>query len=494
MPPAPPPSTLPARRLATRLPALVLGALQLALAACSTELEPVGPRPRLVVVVVMDTLAAGHVSHLGYDRLTTPNLDALARDGVTFEEALSPASYTVASIPSLLTGRLPDRHGLVWYKKSLPDEEVTLSEIFRAAGYATFGAVAVANGGSAYGNDQGFDEFVEVYLGEGAPGARTIERKGRTVHLPAAEEIVPIVRERLDRMAKDERLLLYLHFLQPHGPYDPPFAYKCRFQDERYPGPYREGDGDRAQERVRAGGLDEKTKQEVIHLYDANVYWADESLGAVFDKLRGRGLYDDALIVVTADHGEAFWQHGRVGHGEKVYEEYVRVPLVVKLAGGEAPRGVRIPGLVSTLDVLPSLCDWLDLPAPGNVLDGRSFAELVAEPGRPSRHDALLLRSGEKSGRFGLRTSTAKVVVHVETDESGARTVRSVELYDLVEDPLELVNVAGERPDEAAALARRALAHLAELRSAQRVEPGQLPVADIVLLRELGYTGLDAGE
>lgn len=200
-----------------------------------------------MVLVVLDTLSAFHVSHLGYDRATTPNLDALAADGISFEQTVAPASYTVASIPSLLTGRLPDRHGLVWYRMVLPQSETTLADLLAAAGYSTYGAIAVANGGPAYGNDKGFHQFLEVYEGPGGPGAQVFEHRGRIVHVPRADEFLPLVQARLDQRGPDEPLLLYLHVLEPHGPFDPPLEFKRQIRDERFPHVYEEGDRERIQ-------------------------------------------------------------------------------------------------------------------------------------------------------------------------------------------------------------------------------------------------------
>jgi arylsulfatase len=444
-----------------------------------------------VVLVVFDSLAAGHVSHLGYDRLTTPNLDALARDGVSFEQAITPASYTVASIPSLLTGRLPDRHGLTWYDKRLPTTETTVTELFRQAGYSTFAGVSILNGGAVYGNMQGFDEYVETYLGAAGPGGETIEHKGRLMHLARADEFLPLVRERLDRLRDDERLFLYLHVLEPHVPYDPPLAYKQHFEDERFPGPYQEGDRKRLQGRLGRGELDQEVIEGVAHLYDSNVFWADENLGKLLDELRERGLYEDALVLVTADHGEAFWQHGLQSHGKQLYEEEVRVPMVVKLPAGRKRGGIRLPHLVSTLDILPSLCDWLELPLPPADLDGRSFAPIVNDPRAAAAREAVFLRSREDTRQFGLRLPHAKAILHLPADPSAEP---SLELYDLRTDPAELEDLAPTRPEQAARLRGTILEFLETLAGDEAAERRPFEEVELLLLEELGYAGVERDE
>ncbi len=470
-------------------------ALVMAWSAGCAPTEPAPrPRPPLVVLVVLDTLSAFHVSHLGYDRTTTPNLDALAADGISFEQTVSPASYTVASIPSLLTGRLPDRHGLVWYKMVLPESETTVAEMLAAAGYSTYGAIAVANGGPAYGNDKGFHQFLEVYEGPGGPGAQVFEHKGRTVHVPRADEFLPLVQARLDRRAPDERLLLYLHVLEPHGPFDPPLEFKQRIRDERFPHPYQEGDRDRIQAEMAALDPEQIPDpgqiERVIHLYDANILWADHELGRILEELRNRGLYDEALILVTADHGEAFWQHGVFGHGQQVYEPHVRVPLVIKPPKGTAPKGVRYSGLTSTLDVLPTIAHWLDLAQPENPLDGHSLVEVLNDPSRGLPPREILLRSRQDYQQFALRADDWKAIAQTERDEHGALRLVSVELYDLTVDPSETNDLAEAQPERAQALGKRILERLSELDGAARVGRGELSPADVQLLERLGYTGI----
>ena len=468
-----------------RLLALAL----LAGAACSEPAPQELPRPRIVLVVVLDALAAGHVSHLGYERLTTPALDELARDGVCFEAALAPAAYTLASIPSLLTGRLPDRHGVVEHGLRLAAAETTLAELLRDAGYATFGAVANSDGGPAFGNDQGFDELVETYLGPGRPGEETIGRLGRMVHLSRADEFPPLVRARLDRLARDERLFLYLHVLEPHSPYDPPRELLELFRTGPGAGPAQAPERAWVQARLREGRRDAQTIAALVRLYDANVRWADDHLALFLDELRARGLYDEALIVVTSDHGEAFFEHGRGGHGHQLFEEALRVPLVVKLPAGRGPRGARVAELVSTLDVLPSLRDWLDLGAGAGDVDGLSLAGLVDGSASGLGRDELLLRADEESGLFALRERDAKAIVHLARGANGGLAAAGVELYDLRDDPAEREDLARRDPERSAALARRVLAAIGALDGSPRAEAGSRPAADVELMQRLGYTG-----
>jgi len=460
--------------------------------ACGDGEADEAQRPRVVLLVVIDALAAGHVSHLGYDRLTTPNLDTLAEEGVSFEQAITSATYTVASIPSIHTARLPDRHGLTWYRHRLPEEEVTLAELMREAGYSTVGFIGVSNGGPTYGNQQGFDRFEEIYLGPGGEGAEVFEHNGRVVHMPKANEYVPAVAGVLDDLAADESVFLYLHFLEPHAPYDPPASFKARFVDQRSRTPYKEGDRERIRRALGRGELTPGLKEGTIRLYDSNIAWVDHNLGLILDLLRERGLHDGALIVVTSDHGEAFWQHeGVTSHGRSLFEEEARVPLVMKLPGGLGPSGVRVEEFASNIDVLPTLGELLELSMPDRELDGVSLVRFLGGDELAAPREDLFMRAREDIGRFALRSADEKAVVLVDPD---SLEILSVELYDLSSDPGELRDLSAERPDRARELAGEVLGRLRSMDGATRVaveEP--LQEAELKLLEALGYTDTEEG-
>lgn len=463
------------------------------IAACGDAEEQETQRPRIVLFVMLDALAAGHVSHLGYDRQTTPNLDALAEEGVSFRQAITSATYTVASIPSIHTARLPDRHGLTWYRRRLPEEEVTLAELMRDAGYHTVGFIGVNNGGPIYGNDQGFDHFEEVYLGRGVEDAEVFEHNGRIVHMPKANEFIPAVTDTLDELAADESLFLYLHFLEPHAPYDPPDSFKSRFVDGRAPEPYQEGERERIRRALGKGQLSPALKSGTVRLYDSNIAWVDHNLGLIFDELRARGLHEGALIVVTSDHGEAFWQHEDItSHGRSLFEEEARVPLVMKLPTGRGPRGVLVEELASNIDILPTLGELLELSMPDRELDGISLTQLFEEGRSSSTRSDLLMRAREDVHLFGIRSAGEKAVVRLDPD---SQEIASIELYDLIADPKERHDLAAERPERARALAEEILARLRGLDGALRVTiEDPVPGADLKLLEALGYTDVDRDE
>ena len=422
--------------------------------------------PRVVLFVILDSLGAQHVSHLGYERTTTPNLDRLAATGIAFEAATSPAPYALASIPSLLTGRYPDRHGVTQYSRVLPASETTLAEHLKAAGFRTVALSAVHNGGPRFGNDQGFDRFVRLYRGAGPEGSEQVIHRGELCHLPSPMEALAPLRKELDGLAEDARLFVLVHLLQPHAPYDPPERFLEPFRDERYPVEAHEEERERIRAGLREVPISDRVKEGVRWLYDGNVAAADAGLGALLDELRERELFDDALIVATGNHGDAFWEHGSTGHGVRLHQEQLHVPLVLKLPASDAKHGLRRSQLVSSMDLVPTLLERLSISFDEESLDGRSLLPLLASPDAPSSHERLLARSEPKQGAerlVALTRGAQKVIVTLGASEDGEPSAERVELFDLGADPLEARDLAREQPSRAKELAEEALRLIEEL-------------------------------
>ena len=395
---------------------------------CSKPTEP-----PTVVVVVLDALHADHVSHLGYPRETTPNLDRLAADGVTFTQAVAPAPYTLATMASLHTGLLPDAHGITQGGRRLPEERATLAAHLSDHGWRCFGASGNLNASSLQGLHRGFERFLEMHRPAGArdrAGAKgdapetETDLRAAGLRPPLAEEFPPVLADWLDELAGDEKALLYLHLLEPHSPYRAPDEVRARFVADDYDGPFADGETRPFLRSIR-GELDVSDADVAagIGLYDANLAYADAALGELLRQLRDDGRYDDALIVVTSDHGEAFWQHGRWGHNDELYEEMVHVPLVVKLPAGRGAPGSRVDALVSPMDLLPSLCEWTGVPTPTGLHGVPLQRAIEAAPAARSRK--LVLRNHDEVPRLALRADGVKVV----------RRDGHVDLYDLDADP-----------------------------------------------------------
>jgi arylsulfatase A-like enzyme len=441
-------------------------ALLAALVACGGPAEAPRQRPS-VLLVVADSLHARHVGAWGHDRPTTPRIDALARDGLRFERACSQSSWTLPSVATLLTSLEQERHGLRTLEGALPAQPETLPELFARAGWRTQAIVQTPVLGSARGLRRGFEGYRVLPFGNEASD----EAVERTLRAFEAADGAP--------------LFAYLHLSPPHMPYQPPAPWRGRFSAGT--GGDAAVDGSIASCRgAHELGLapDHPDVLRLAALYDEHVAYADASIGRLLDGLEGLPSARDLLVVVTSDHGEAFLQHGAQGHNAQVYEEMLHVPLVVAGRGSvEVPRGVvAVP--VSLLDLLPTLVDLLDLPAPRQTPQGRSLAALLrGEPlDLPPRPLFLSSRYKPRPAdvQLGLRQGDLKLVLSGD----GARC----ELYDLAADPYERVDLAARRPADVERLRTRLWAWYADrVPAAPPGAEGQPTPQQQDALRALGY-------
>lgn len=459
------------------------------LLGCGSSSAPTWEAPGShVLLVVLDAFHAGHVSHLGYEREVTPNLDALAAEGWSFAQTFAPAPYTLAGIPSLLTGRWPDRHGLVRKDFALHSSEQTLAEQLSKGGYATLGAIANLNGSERFGLDAGFDQFENLMLVTDERPATVIEPDGKggfnSWHMPRADEFPPILEGWIEGGGFGAQPTFgYMHVLEPHSPYHPPQRFLDAFGPADYDGPLATGDTEDFVASM-TGKLDVIDRDVVAarQLYDANIAYADWAVGELVRIAKEAGLWDELAMVVTSDHGEAFWQHGQWGHNTQLYDESLHVPLIVRLPGAPNP-GQVVERLASTIDVAPSLGRWLQLgewPAPRDGL----FLDDLPEQGR-----TLYLRTNRPIPDLGLRTDREKLILGQDEDQG---TLADIEYYDLDVDPAELNNAVGRAPANVVERSEDLRAwygeRLAELAGRKREAGVKLTQAQRQMLTVLGYS------
>jgi arylsulfatase A-like enzyme len=358
-------ATRMARRALPRLLALAVGSISLS--SCT------GPQRPNILIVVIDTLRADRLGFQGGRRGLTPFMDSLAARGVAFQNAYATSSWTNPSIASLLTSRHQSQHGVVSFTSVVAEEEVTLPERLKAAGYKTGGFSANALLGRSYGFGQGYDVYETIPLRD-PDFANHLRQPAR------AEEINAKALAWLDSLPAEGRdpVYLYVHYMEPHTPYAPRDAAVRRvFQGRPAPDP------DQVTTLAFFGNyldLDARMLANVEGMYDAEVMSVDQGLHALFDDLERRRFLDQALIVITADHAEEFLEHQRIGHGKTLYEEVIRIPLLVLAPGRVAPADAA--DVVSLLDIAPTLLDWIGEKIPAQF-EGRSFrGDLV------SRRDA----------------------------------------------------------------------------------------------------------
>lgn len=457
----------------------ILAATALMLVLCAGCGAP--PRPN-VVLVSIDTLRADHVSAYGYPRQTTPQIDRLAAGGVRFSNAFASASWTLPSHASLFTSQLPSVHGARHDRAALPAAATTLAESLSAAGFATAGFVSWVYVGARYGFAQGFDEYrelvdasrLEFASGGGAARAETV--------IDAAVGWLATAPRR--------PFFLFVHLFDPHLDYAPPEPYGALFG-----GDPAASDGRYASVRPHIAylhadppaPLSPAARERLTALYDGEIRYVDDQLGRLMSALARRG--EECLVVVLSDHGEEFGEHGSFeGHGWTLYDEVLRVPLVMRLPGGEAA-GAVLDAPVSLLDVAPTILDALELPLPESF---QGTSQLPRIRGGAAPGERLLFAQTWRSGTR-LRAVRGARWKRIEVEDAGAAQLglpvrQGVELYDLERDPGEQRALREDGFPEARSLA-------AALDAAEREPAGgatapaevELGDAERERLRALGY-------
>ena len=378
-----------------------------------------GLAPKRVVVVVVDTLRRDHLPFYGYARDTAPFLSGLARESVVFEQAFSTSSWTAPSTASLFTSLYPVQHGVTLGLRAtrklmthgetsrlnrIPEAAETLPEALARAGYAGFGLTQNVNISRELGFAQGFARFVNQ----------------------PADDSADVLHARLmawrRRLAEHPRHFLYLHYLDPHSPY---------------------------QERAPWFDPTTRGRQRLVSAYDSEIAYVDQHLRLAYEAL---GWAEDTLLVVTADHGEEFWEHGSVEHGRTLFGEVVNVPLLVRFPGGRFG-GQRVTAPVSLIDVLPTLREAVGLPRSPQDM-GRSLLPLVEGRALPERTLFLHLERPEPTGT--VRDLRGSLAGGLKLIEGGPAAPQPPQLYDLQRDPLDQDDLAGRQPAGLQALLGRA--------------------------------------
>ena len=451
-----------------------------------------GAHPNVLLITV-DTLRPDHLGAYGYGRDTSPNIDSLARRGVLFRTAITAAGRTVQSFPSILTGVYPMVHGLRYEGQShdVIEGRPTLTGALRGAGYAAFAVTQGLNVGLHRDFDPGtYDP--DVY----------VDPEGRKVFLPtrndreASRKAVQWLRGRPD---KERPFFLWLRYNAPHWPYDAPDPYREMFD----PG-YR---GAHTFNQEKAPGLERgdiifgKTRlpaREIQHAaahYDAEIAYADRAIGDLLEALRGLGLYDRTLVVLTSDHGESLGEHDYFfEHGAYLYDPSVKVPLIVSYPPA-LPSGRTVESQARTIDILPTVLEIAGIRIPPGLQGVSLVARALGEAGTPA--PLAYSESGRNfypdnprqyldgvAGKWRMiRGDDFKLILIPRRPEP------IWELYDLRADPGERTNVLERFPQEAARL-KAALSDLVAADPArQDQEEPPLPPDLEEQLRGLGYIG-----
>jgi arylsulfatase A-like enzyme len=448
--------------------ALVIGLLSLAASAAG---EPGTPN---VILITIDTLRADHLSCYGYHLRTSPNIDKLATEGTRFEKAYTPIPQTGPAHISLLTSRYPQEHGGringVAYAESA--RLIFLPQILRKFGYRT---AAFVSSWPLIGRLTHLNEHFDLY-------DEDLNRRYQLVNSSRwAEDVTPRALEWLNANSKSP-FFLWIHYFDPHSPYDlregfsklPPSGNQQRRRDKR----------DRT----------------LVQAYDSEIAYTDHHVGRLLAALDKLNLRDSSLVVLTADHGESLGEHGYVGHGRRLDESIVRVPLIIRWPG-IVKAGKTVSAKVSLLDLTPSIVNLavkrnkadLELPVP---LGGRSFARALEGAGRFEDQTIRYLTFAGKKGLFpkflsflwtslderplwiGQVTGNRKVVWSPQND--------SMEVYDLAVDPFQLSPTKLKRESRIYETEMARLQHWYESTSGA-TGTSKMTSEDVEALKSLGY-------
>ena len=390
--------------------------------------EDPAPRPNIVVYLV-DTLRQDHLGLYGYERDTSPSIDALAEDSIVFKQAYATSAWTKASTGSLLTGLHPRQHGATSRSSPLSPQAKLLSEYLGPIGYYCAGIVTNPFVVEHWGFNRGYEVFED--LGE----KLTAAGGWMQIH---AEQVNQRAFEVLDARPEDQPFFLYLHSIDPHGPNNPIEPYDTLFTDNPRPPGVASMLAMRPQPR---------RVKNTIALYDSEIRYSDDQFGNFIQGLKDRGLYEDTVIWFVSDHGEEFLDHGRGGHGTQIFNEVVEVPLILKLPGQDHG-GQLVDTPVSLVDVVVTQLNLLERHAP-ETLAGRDLLQLLGAAPEPA--PVFLDLNLVAGGKRVLHVSKGVVLGDYKYFEELAPEPRQF-LFNVREDPEEMDNLIDSLPEKATEL------------------------------------------
>jgi arylsulfatase A-like enzyme len=460
-----------------------LAAVLLLAAGCGGEPSA----PPHVVLITVDTLRRDYVSFYADPPLPTPVFDRIGHEGAAADVAVAPYGRTTQSVGTILTGLHPLRHGADGLGMVLPERVATLAEQLSAAGYRTAAFVSNRNLQPDLGFAQGFDHY----------GSDPSRYSGNSAAELSAEAIAWLE----DQGDFETPLFLWVHFLDPHWGYLPPEEL-ARLADPEWTRPiylrdWPQWEGLEKSDILYFGrGMNAREVEHTRRLDSAEVAATDRATGDVVAALESLGIFDEALVCFSSDHGEGMGEHDYwFGHGEYIYEGVLRVPLFLRWPG-TIPPGTRIGGTTRLEDVLPTILDLAGLAVPSD-LDGRSFAALLRKGGA---QEVEPVTAFHLSDHRLVRKSNPRQTVPGRAGQwwairrDGYKLIRipigdgqyEEELYDLEKDPDELVNLIDEQSDLADRLRAELIAHERDRRPLDGEAPPSTQ-ADLEALRTLGY-------
>ena len=411
---------------------------------CLCVLGAVAVPPPNVVVITIDTLRADHVGCYGYKDIKTPNIDALAHEGVRFERAYTPVPVTLPAHSALFTGTYPLRSGMHDFADNkLSAAQPTLASVLKQNGYATGAVIGSAVLDSRFGVNHGFDFYYDHF-----DFSRLQESNLDEMERPADA----VADQALDWLDKNyqKKFFLWMHLYDPHYPYRPPSPYSEEYKD---------------------------------HLYDGEIAFADSQVGRLIRELKEKGVYQNTVIVLTGDHGESLGEHGEKTHGFFIYNATLHIPVIIRFPGEPSAR--TVPDLVSLPDLMPTVLAFLKIDAPSDV-QGRNLLPFLASTDAPRALYAETFLPRLHFNWSELRGS--------ETENYHFIDAPKPELYDLKKDPGETNNLYAQKKAVADEMRNKLTTLIQQYSSGQELaQKTGLDPALMERLKSLGYAGFSGG-
>ncbi|MCX7919116.1 MAG: sulfatase-like hydrolase/transferase [bacterium] len=379
-----------------------------------------------ILLITLDTVRPDFLGCYGNPQVKTPNIDTLAKQGVLFSTAVCEMPTTTPSHASILTSLYPRVHGILTNAWKLNDNITTLPEILKVNGYTTGGFVSVRHLEKKLGFAQGFDTFDDNFSG--------LHRN--------ATQVTDVSLQWLNSVKK-KKWFAWIHYFDAHSPYEPPeqFAqlYPAVNNGSQMYGSFSQISAFEEKKYIPT----QKDIERMQALYAAEISYVDNELGRLFNSLDKMGLRKNTIIIVLADHGESFDHDIYAAHGQSLYDSSIRIPLIIS-APQLLPKGKRIDSLVRTIDVMPTILDFLRIKSE-TLMQGKSLVPMIRNqqtPGEPyvvierrhfeSKKDCLR-RHIPFGARYAVRSANWKYIWSETAPE---------ELYHLQRDNLELINIA----------------------------------------------------
>ncbi len=381
--------------------------------------------PKYVVFWLIDTLRADKLSFYkkpnanGRKKVKTPNLDALAKEAAVFEPFFVQGTESKSSHASLFTGTYPVVHKVYTHTANLSGDHTTLAEAFKASGYKTAGFCSNGYISDKWNYTQGFDSFVNFIREGKANNAQAV-----------ANAAIKWIDSHLEKKA-DAPFYLYLGTSDPHVTYRRHSEFIGDYDDKNYKGNYEKylSGEELGKIKGRKNPPAERHRARIEALYENEIAFNDKHFGRLVAHLKAKGIWDETAVIISADHGDEFWEHGSCGHGHNLHQELINVPLIIRYPG-VLPAG-HVTGGADGVDLLPTVMALLGKPVPGDV-QGASLLPIVGANGAYPR--AVMASNGADS--FTLQVGPAKVIM---------RSEKSIQAYDVAADAGEQTDVFGDK-------------------------------------------------